>query len=49
VMVGALGGAELFFCAFSENLRPLWAFWADTLAFLWHLGCLPLRWTGNFY
>ena len=24
VIVGALGGAVLFFCAFSELLRPLW-------------------------
>ncbi|MCI9300133.1 MAG: hypothetical protein HFF94_05055 [Oscillibacter sp.] len=49
VILGALGGAVLFFCAFSELLRPLWAFWADTLAFLWRLLCLPLRWAGNFY
>ena len=45
VIVGALGGAVLFFCVFSELLRPVWAFWADTLAFLWALLCLPLRWT----
>ncbi|MCI9609679.1 MAG: hypothetical protein HFG07_05620 [Oscillibacter sp.] len=49
VIVGAAGGAVLFFCVFSEFLRPLWAFWADTLAFLWRLCCLPLRWTRNFY
>ena len=49
VILGAVGGAVLYFCAFSEPLRPLWAFWADTLAFLWSLLCLPLRWTRNFY
>ena len=49
VIVGALGGAVLFFCAFSQLLRPVWAFWADTLAFLWALLCLPLRWARNFF
>ena len=48
VLVGALGGAVLFFCAFSELLRPLWAFWADTLAFLWRMLCLPARWARIF-
>ena len=31
LVVGALGGAVLFFCAFSAWLRPVWAFWANTL------------------
>ena len=48
VILGAVGGAVLFFCAFSQPLRPLWAFWADTLAFLAGLLSLPLRWTRNF-
>jgi len=48
VVLGALGGAVLFFCAFSQLLRPVWAFWADTLAFLWGLVCLPLRWARSF-
>ena len=47
-VLGALGGAILFFCAFSAMLRPIWAFWADTLAFLAELVCLPLRWTKKF-
>ena len=49
IVLGAVGGAVLFFCAFSELLRPVWAFWADTLAFLTGLLCLPLRWTRNFF
>ena len=41
-VLGALGGAILFFCAFSAMLRPIWAFWADTLAYLVHLLSIPL-------
>ena len=48
ILVGAVGGAVLFFCAFSQMLRPVWAFWVDTLAFLARLLCLPLGWTRNF-
>lgn len=29
-VLGALGGAVLFFCALSQPLRPVWDFWADT-------------------
>ena len=32
VVLGALGGAVLFFGIFSALLRPVWAFWADTMA-----------------
>lgn len=42
--LGAVGGAVLYFCAFAPLLRPLWAFWADTLALLAHLLALPLAW-----
>ena len=48
MILGAAGGAVLFFCAFSGLLRPVWVFWADTLAFLAELVCLPLRWTKKF-
>ncbi|MCI8818050.1 MAG: hypothetical protein HFG04_02695 [Oscillibacter sp.] len=48
VVLGAVGGAVLYFCAFSGILRPLWTFWADTLAFLARLLSLPLRWTRKF-
>ncbi len=34
MLLGFFGGLVLFFCAFSQFLRPLWSFWADTLAFL---------------
>ena len=47
-VLGALGGAILFFCAFSAMLRPIWAFWADTLAYLVHLLSIPLAWIKNF-
>ena len=48
VVLGALGGAILFFCVFSELLRPIWAFWTDTLAYLAHLLSLPVLWWKNF-
>ena len=32
VLLGALGGAVLFFCLLSAPLRPVWSFWVDTLA-----------------
>lgn len=45
VVLGVLGGAVLFFCAFSALLRPVWDFWADTLADLARLLALPFaRW-----
>lgn len=48
VLLGLLGGAAVFFCAFSAALRPVWAFWAETLAVFWHLLTVPLvRW-GKF-
>lgn len=31
VVLGVVGGAVLFFSAFSSLLRPVWEFWADTL------------------
>lgn len=48
VVLGAIGGSVLFFCAFSEVLRPVWSFWADTLAYLVHLLSFPLFWAKNF-
>ena len=42
MLLGFFGGLVLFFCAFSQFLRPLWSFWADTLAFLARLLALPL-------
>ena len=48
LVLGALGGAVLFFCAFSRLLRPVWDFWADTLACLAHLLSFPLLWLKNF-
>ena len=43
-VLGVLGGAVLYFCAFAPLLRPLWGFWADTLALLAHMLSLPLVW-----
>ena len=48
VVLGALGGTVLFFGVFSELLRPVWTFWADTLAYLAWLLSLPVLWTKNF-
>lgn len=31
ILAGALGGAVLFFCLFSQMLRPLWDFWLQIL------------------
>jgi len=39
-LLGATGGAVLYFCAGTALLQPVWAFWADTL-FAW--GELLLR------
>lgn len=33
ILLGALGGAILFLCLFSNYLRPLWDFWIDTFLF----------------
>ena len=43
LLVGALGGAVLYVSGFSELLRPLWQFWADTAVELVRLGLLPIR------
>lgn len=48
VLLGAGGGMALFFCLFSALLRPIWDFWADTLAFLLHLLETPCIWAKNF-
>ena len=48
VFLGMLGGAMLFFSAFSRWLRPVWEFWADTVAFLVHLLAIPVGFTKNF-
>ena len=41
LVLGAVGGAVLFFCAFSHLLQPIWEFWAETLAYLVHLLSIP--------
>ena len=45
LVLGAAGGAVLFFCIFSQLLRPVWGFWADTLAFFVHLLSFPIFWS----
>ena len=41
ILAGALGGAVLFFCLFSQMLRPLWDFWLQILL-------APVGLTGHF-
>ena len=48
LILGAVGGAVLFFCAFSQWLRPIWGFWADTLGHLVYLLSFPIFWMKNF-
>lgn len=48
LVLGAVGGAVLFFCAFSHLLQPIWEFWAETLAYLVHLLSIPLLWVKKF-
>ena len=48
LVLGAAGGAVLFFCAFSPLLRPVWDFWTDTLAFSVYLLSFPLFWAKKF-
>ena len=48
MVLGALGGAVVYFCACSQMLRPLWEFWAETLAELGRLTALPLGWIRKF-
>ena len=43
MLFGALAGAVLFFSLLSPLLRPLWAFWAETLYALLRLARLPLQ------
>lgn len=49
MLLGALGGAALFFALLSPVLRPLWDFWAGVLGALFRLFCLPLRWSKIIY
>ena len=49
LILGAVGGAVLFFCAFSQLLRPVWAFWADTVVLLGRLAVFPLAWLRQFW
>ena len=42
ILLGALGGAVLFFCLLSRPMRPLWEFW--TAIFL-----KPLRWAEKIW
>lgn len=37
MLMGALGGAVLFFCLLSRALRPIWAFWFALFALPFHL------------
>ena len=41
-VLGAAGGAVLWFCGFDEPLRPLWRFWADTAACAAGTALLPV-------
>ena len=43
VLLGLLGGGMLFFGLLSALLRPVWEFWADTLAWTLHLLAVPVR------
>lgn len=38
ILLGAVGGAVLFFSVLSSVLRPIWAFWVGVLLFPLHLG-----------
>ena len=42
-LLGAIGGAVLYFCGFSGFLRPVWDFWAESLVALVRLAAIPLR------
>ena len=48
VLLGALGGAVLFFSLFSAPLRPIWNFWVETGAFLLYLLTIPVQLTRRF-
>ena len=48
VVLGVVGGAVLFFSAFSSLLRPVWEFWADTLGCLVRCLTFPLRQAKKF-
>ena len=43
MLTGAAGGAVIFFCAFSQPLRPLWDFWTGTAARIAGIFMLPLH------
>ena len=43
VLLGALGGAVLFFALFSAPLRPIWDFWVETGAFFLRLLTIPIQ------
>lgn len=48
VLLGALGGAVLFFCLLSQLLRPLWDFWLDILLSPLRLAAELLKKTGGY-
>lgn len=48
LIVGILGGVVLFFCMFSEWLRPVWRFWTDTLMWMVSMLIRPIRRIKNF-
>lgn len=43
ILLGAGGGAVLFFSVLSGVLRPIWAFWVDVFLFPFHLGGVCLK------
>ena len=42
-LLGAVGGAMLHFCAFSDWLQTVWDFWTGSLFALVHILLFPLR------
>lgn len=43
ILLGAAGGAVLFFSGFSAVFRPIWAFWTDLFLFPLRLGNIFLK------
>ena len=48
VLLGALGGAVLFFCLLSRPLRPLWDFWLEILLSPFRLAAGLLKKIGRY-
>lgn len=47
MVLGILGGAALYFLLPAALLRPLWEFWAETVAQTLHLLCVPAALIGK--